>query len=231
MKMTNLGKILVETKVFTDPFIHTNRLIALKLFDVTNNGGAWRTHFEKVFRITVVYTTKIKPLHKNLKDEDEEKYKQQKLDISTLPHPKEGKVLGLYIWGRLQTNSRTIPDDIRSVICGPGARCLVCDEDRRIECDHVNDDYTIALPDLKISDFQALCQSCNKKKREAHKRGIRYYKDIRDPGKSAMKQLLNLPNEFEFTWIAPEELSGDALFYRNPRYVRQLHFDRLKNNL
>ena len=79
MKMTNLGKILVETKVFTEPFIHTNRLIELKLFDVTNNGGAWRTHFEKLFRITVVYTTKIKPLHKNLKDEDEEKYKQQKL--------------------------------------------------------------------------------------------------------------------------------------------------------
>jgi hypothetical protein len=46
-----------------------------------------------------------------------------------------------------------------------------------------------------------------------------------------MKQLLNLPNDFKFTWIAPEELSGDALFYRNPKYVRQLHFDRLKNNL
>jgi hypothetical protein len=231
MKMTNLGKILVETKVFTEPFIHTNRLIELKLFDVTNNGGAWRTHFEKLFRITVVYTTKIKPLHKNLKDEDEEKYKQQKLDIATLPHPKEGKVLGLYVWGRLQSNSRTIPDDIRSVICGPGARCLICDEDRRIECDHVNDDYTIALSDLKISDFQPLCQSCNKKKREAHKRGIQYYKDIRDSGKSVIKQLLNLPNDFKFTWIAPEELSGDALFYRNPKYVRQLHFDRLKNNL
>jgi len=43
----NISNILFETKVFTQPFIHTNRLIEMKMFDVTNNGGAWRTHFEK----------------------------------------------------------------------------------------------------------------------------------------------------------------------------------------
>jgi len=231
MRNMNVSKILIETKVFTQPFIHTNRLIEMKMFDVTNNGGAWRSHFEKLFRITVVYTTNRDPIHRNTTSEDEEKYNTRKSDKSILPHPKHGHVLGLYVWGRFQTISRTIPEEIRSVICQPGARCIICDEDRRIECDHVNDDYTIALSDLKITDFQPLCQSCNKKKREAHKRGIKYYKDIRDPGKSAMKQLLNLPSEFEFTWIAPEELSGEALFYRNPSVVRRLHIEKLKNKL
>ena len=227
----NISNILFETKVFTQPFIHTNRLIEMKMFDVTNNGGAWRTHFEKIFRITVVYTTNRDPIHRNTTGEDEEKYNTHKLDKSILPRPEHGHVLGLYVWGRFQSISRTIPEEIRSVICKPGVRYVICDEDRRIECDHVNDDYTIALPDLKITDFQPLCQSCNKKKREAHKRGVKYYKDIRDPGKSAMKQLLNLPSDFEFTWIAPEELSGESLFYRNPSVVRRLHIEKLKNNL
>ena len=112
-------------------------------------------------------------------------------------------------------------------MCCEGARCLICDEDRDIECDHVNDDYEIPLDQLQVSDFQALCQSCNKKKREAHKRGIKYYRDIRDPGKSVIRLLFGLPSDFKFPLLAEERFSN-VRFYRNPQLVREMHINHLR---
>ena len=36
---------------------------------------------------------------------------------------------------------RTIPNWIRERVCYKGVRCIICDDDREIECDHVDDDY------------------------------------------------------------------------------------------
>jgi len=226
-----IGCLIVETLCFTKPFIQMDKLKKLGLIDITNNGGAWRRVFESKYRITVVYTTQRLPNHKNTLLEDEQKFERLQDDFKQFSKPMDGQVLGLYVWGRVKTNSRHIPNWIRKQICTPGVRCIICDEDREIECDHINDDYTIDLKYLTASDFQPLCQSCNKKKREAHNRGIKYYKDIRDPGKAILRQLLNLSDDFRFNWISPEEESGKCLFYRNPKRVRMLHYEKLKNEM
>lgn len=226
----SLGCLIVETACFTRPFIRMDRLQKLGLVGITNNGGAWRRVFEGKYRITVVYTTQRAPNHKNTVAEDEQKFERLRDECKHFSRPMNGHVLGLYVWGRVKTHSRHIPTWIRNQVCGPGTRCIICDEERDIECDHVDDDYTVDVKHLKAFDFQALCQSCNKKKREAHNRGIRYYRDIRDPGKAIIRQLLDLPHDFSFDWISPEEESGKSLFYRNPKRVRMLHFEKLKND-
>jgi 5-methylcytosine-specific restriction endonuclease McrA len=223
-----IAKVIVETLAFTKPFIHFDRLAELGLVDVTNNGGSWRPTFEKNYRFTVVYTTKRKPLHRNTIQEDESRFENVKSSFIHLNKPSNGgEVLGLFIWGRTSSNSRYIPEWIRERICCEGARCLICDEDRDIECDHVNDDYEIPLDQLKVSDFQPLCQSCNKTKREAHKRGIKYYRDIRDPGKSVIRLLFGLPSDFVFPLLAEERFSN-VRFYRNPQLVREMHINHLR---
>ena len=223
-----IAKVNVETLAFTKPFIHFDRLAELGLVDVTNNGGSWRPTFEKNYRFTVVYTTKRKPLHRNTIQEDESRFENVKSSFIHLNKPSNGgEVLGLFIWGRTYSNSRYIPEWIRERVCCEGARCLICDEDRDIECDHVNDDYEIPLDQLKVSDFQPLCQSCNKTKREAHKRGIKYYRDIRDPGKSVIRLLFGLPSDFVFPLLAEERFSN-VRFYRNPQLVREMHINHLR---
>jgi len=223
-----IAKVIVETLAFTKPFIHFDRLAELGLVDVTNNGGSWRPTFEKNYRFTVVYTTKRKPLHRNTIQEDESRFENVKSSFIHLNKPSNGgEVLGLFIWGRTSSNSRYIPEWIRERVCCEGARCLICDEDRDIECDHVNDDYEIPLDQLKVSDFQPLCQSCNKTKREAHKRGIKYYRDIRDPGKSVIRLLFGLPSDFVFPLLAEERFSN-VRFYRNPQLVREMHINHLR---
>ena len=223
-----IAKVMVETLAFTKPFIHLDRLADLGLVDITNNGGSWRHTFEKNYRFTVVYTTKRKPKHKNTTFEDETKFENVKSSFVHLNKPSNGgEVLGLFIWGRTSSNSRYIPEWIRDRVCCEGARCLICDEDRDIECDHVNDDYEIPLDQLKVSDFQPLCQSCNKTKREAHKRGIKYYRDIRDPGKSVIRLLFGLPSDFVFPLLAEERFSN-VRFYRNPQLVREMHINHLR---
>ena len=223
-----IAKVIVETLAFTKPFIHLDRLSELGLVDITNNGGSWRHTFEKNYRFTVVYTTKRKPLHRNTTHEDETKFENVKSSFIHLNKPSNGgEVLGLFIWGRTSSNSRHIPEWIRERVCCEGARCLICDEDRDIECDHVNDDYEIPLDQLQVSDFQALCQSCNKKKREAHKRGFKYYRDIRDPGKSVIRLLFGLPSDFKFPLLAEERFSN-VRFYRNPQLVREMHIKHLR---
>ena len=144
-----------------------------------------------------------------------------------LKKPENTEVLGLFIWGRTSSNSRYIPEWIRERVCYKGARCLICDDERDIECDHVDDDYVIPLDQLQVSDFQALCQSCNKKKREAHKRGFKYYRDIRDPGKSVIRLLFGLPSDFVFPLLAEERFSN-VRFYRNPQIVREMHINHLR---
>ena len=223
-----IAKVIVETLAFTKPFIHFDRLAELGLVDVTNNGGSWRPTFEKNYRFTVVYTTKRKPLHRNTIQEDESRFENVKSSFIHLNKPSNGgEVLGLFIWGRTSSNSRYIPEWIRDRVCCEGARCLICDEDRDIECDHVNDDYEIPLDQLKVSDFQPLCQSCNKTKREAHKRGFKYYRDIRDPGKSVIRLLFGLPSDFVFPLLA-EERFDNVRFYRNPQLVREMHINHLR---
>ena len=223
-----IAKVIVETLAFTKPFIHLDRLAELGLVDITNNGGSWRHTFEKNYRFTVVYTTKRKPLHRNTIQEDESRFENVKSSFIHLNKPSNGgEVLGLFIWGRTSSNSRYIPVWIRERVCYEGARCLICDEDRDIECDHVNDDYEIPLDQLKVSDFQALCQSCNKTKREAHKRGFKYYRDIRDPGKSVIRLLFGLPSNFVFPLLAEERFSN-VRFYRNPQLVREMHINHLR---
>ena len=223
-----IAKVIVETLAFTKPFIHFDRLAELGLVDVTNNGGSWRPTFEKNYRFTVVYTTKRKPLHRNTIQEDESRFENVKSSFIHLNKPSNGgEVLGLFIWGRTSSNSRYIPEWIRERVCCEGARCLICDEDRDIECDHVNDDYEIPLDQLKVSDFQPLCQSCNKTKREAHKRGFKYYRDIRDPGKSVIRLLFGLPSNFVFPLLAEERFSN-VRFYRNPQLVREMHINHLR---
>lgn len=223
-----IAKVIVETLAFTKPFIHFDRLAELGLVDVTNNGGSWRPTFEKNYRFTVVYTTKRKPLHRNTIQEDESRFENVKSSFIHLNKPSNGgEVLGLFIWGRTSSNSRYIPEWIRDRVCCEGARCLICDEDRDIECDHVNDDYEIPLDQLKVSDFQPLCQSCNKTKREAHKRGFKYYRDIRDPGKSVIRLLFGLPSDFVFPLLAEERFSN-VRFYRNPQLVREMHINHLR---
>jgi len=223
-----IAKVIVETLAFTKPFIHLDRLAELGLVDITNNGGSWRHTFEKNYRFTVVYTTKRKPLHRNTIQEDESRFENVKSSFIHLNKPSNGgEVLGLFIWGRTSSNSRYIPAWIRERVCYEGARCLICDEDRDIECDHVNDDYEIPLDQLKVSDFQPLCQSCNKTKREAHKRGFKYYRDIRDPGKSVIRLLFGLPSNFVFPLLAEERFSN-VRFYRNPQLVREMHINHLR---
>tara|TARA_B100001778_G_scaffold332553_1_gene339109 strand:+ start:955 stop:1662 length:708 start_codon:yes stop_codon:yes gene_type:complete len=223
-----IAKVIVETLAFTKPFIHLDRLAELGLVDITNNGGSWRHTFEKNYRFTVVYTTKRKPLHRNTIQEDESRFENVKSSFIHLNKPSNGgEVLGLFIWGRTSSNSRYIPAWIRERVCYEGARCLICDEDRDIECDHVNDDYEIPLDQLKVSDFQPLCQSCNKTKREAHKRGFKYYRDIRDPGKSVIRLLFGLPSDFVFPLLAEERFSN-VRFYRNPQLVREMHINHLR---
>jgi len=222
-----IAKVIVETLAFTKPFIHFDRLAELGLVDVTNNGGSWRPTFEKNYRFTVVYTTKRKPLHRNTIQEDESRFENVKSSFVHLKKPENTEVLGLFIWGRTSSNSRYIPEWIRDRVCCEGARCLICDEDRVIECDHVNDDYEIPLDQLKVSDFQPLCQSCNKTKREAHKRGFKYYRDIRDPGKSVIRLLFGLPSDFVFPLLA-EERFDNVRFYRNPQLVREMHINHLR---
>ena len=223
-----IAKVIVETLAFTKPFIHFDRLAELGLVDVTNNGGSWRPTFEKNYRFTVVYTTKRKPLHRNTIQEDESRFENVKSSFIHLNKPSNGgEVLGLFIWGRTSSNSRYLPEWIRERVCCEGARCLICDEDRDIECDHVNDDYEIPLDQLKVSDFQPLCQSCNKTKREAHKRGFKYYRDIRDPGKSVIRLLFGLPSNFVFPLLAEERFSN-VRFYRNPQLVREMHINHLR---
>ena len=95
-----IAKVIVETLAFTKPFIHFDRLAELGLVDVTNNGGTWRTMFEKNYRFTVVYTTKRKPLHTNTTFEDETKFENVESSFVHLKKPENTEVLGLFIWGR-----------------------------------------------------------------------------------------------------------------------------------
>ena len=224
-----IAKVIVETLAFTKPFIHFDRLVELGLVDVTNNGGSWRPTFEKNYRFTVLYTNKRKPKHKNTTFEDETKFENVESSFVHLKKPENTEVLGLFIWGRnMPSEPRTIPNWIRERVCYKGVRCLICDEDRDIECDHVDDDYPNIPPEqLQVSDFQALCQSCNKKKREACKRGIKYYRDIRDPGKSVIRLLFGLPSDFKFPLLAEERFSN-VRFYRNPQLVREMHINHLR---
>ena len=224
-----IAKVIVETLAFTKPFIHFDRLAELGLVDVTNNGGSWRPTFEKNYRFTVVYTTKRKPKHRNTTFEDETKFENVESSFVHLKKPENTEVLGLFIWGRnMPPEPRTIPNWIRERVCYKGVRCLICDEDRDIECDHVDDDYPNIPPEqLQVSDFQALCQSCNKTKREAHKRGFKYYRDIRDPGKSVLRLLFGLPSDFVFPLLA-EERFDSVQFYRNPQLVREMHIKHLR---
>jgi hypothetical protein len=226
----SVSKVIIETLAFTKPFVHFNRLVELGLVESTLNGGSWRPTFEKNYRVSVVYTTNRKPKHKNIKHEDETKFKSlYDTTYNNLEKPRKGEVLGLFVWGlNIPPEPRTIPKWIRERVCCEGARCLICDEDRDIECDHVDDDYPNIAPDqLQVSDFQALCQSCNKKKREAHKRGIKYYRDIRDPGKSVIRLLFGLPSDYKFP-LLDEERFDSVQFYRNPQLVRDLHIKHLR---
>ena len=229
-----IAKVIVETLAFTKPFIHFDRLAELGLVDVTNNGGSWRHMFEKNYRFTVVYTTKRKPLHTNTTFEDETKFENVESSFVHLKKPENTEVLGLFIWGRnIPPKPRTIPNWIRERVCYKGVRCLICDTDSRIECDHVDDDYPdIPHDQLQVSDFQALCQSCNKKKREAskkeknNKKGF-YYRDLQDPAKSVIRLLFGLPSDFVFPLLAEERFSN-VRFYRNPQLVREMHINHLR---
>ncbi len=217
--------ILKETNRFTEPFIHTDKLVQLGLLNIIGNGGSWRRTFEKKYRVTVVYINKTRPLHVNTSIHDELVFERICHLHTHLPNPSAGTMKGMYIWGEYEgSQSRSVPQWIRKTI---PARCIICDTDKRIECDHINDDYTIPYDQLRPSDFQALCQHCNKKKREAYKKGTKYYKDIDDPGKAALKQLLEVPDDFVFTWVSPEELTGTTLFYRDPKRIRKLHYDHV----
>ena len=229
----SLPKVIVETLAFTEPFVHFDRLAELGLVNVTNNGGSWRHTFEQNYRFTVVYTTKRKPLHTNTTFEDRLRFESLEGSYTNLKDPKKGEVLGLFIWGcRTSSNSRYIPVWIRERVCYKGARCLICDTDSRIECDHVNDDYPYIPPDkLTVSDFQALCQSCNHEKREAYKKEQNnkkgfYYRDVKDPSKSVIRLLFGLPSDFVFP-LLDEERIGKVRFYRNPQLVRELHINHL----
>ena len=228
-----IAKVIVETLAFTKPFIHFDRLAELGLVDVTNNGGSWRRTFEENYRFTVVYTTKRKPLHTNTTFEDETKFENVESSFVHLNKPSNGgEVLGLFIWGRTSSNSRYIPMWIRERVCYKGARCLICDTDSRIECDHIDDDYPDIPPDkLTVSDFQPLCRSCNIRKREAHKKEKNnkkgfYYRDVKDPSTSVIRLLFGLPSDFVFPLLAEERI-GKVRFYRNPQLVRELHIKHL----
>jgi len=228
-----IAKVIVETLAFTKPFIHFDRLAELGLVDVTNNGGSWRPTFEKNYRFTVVYTTKRKPLHRNTIQEDESRFENVKSSFVHLKKPENTEVIGLFIWGRTSSNSRYIPMWIRERVCYKGARCLICDTDSRIECDHIDDDYPYIPPDkLTVSDFQPLCGSCNKEKREAHKKEKNnkkgfYYRDVKDPSKSVIRLLFGLPSDFVFPLLAEERI-GKVRFYRNPQLVREMHINHLR---
>jgi hypothetical protein len=167
------------------------------------------------------------PNHKNTIFEDETKFENVESSFVHLKKPENTEVLGLFIWGRTSSNSRYIPEWIRERVCYKGARCLICDDERDIECDHVDDDYVIPLDQLQVSDFQALCQSCNKIKREAKNRHLKYYRDIRDPGKSVIRLLFGLPSDFVFPLLA-EERFDKVWFYRNPQLVREMHINHLR---
>lgn len=229
----SLPKVLEETLDFTEPFIHFDRLEELGLVKEPGNGGAWRA-FNKYYRFTVVYTTKRKPLHTNTIQEDKSRFESLEGSYTNLKDPKKGKVLGLFIWGgRTSSNTRYIPVWIRERVCYKGARCLICDTDREIQCDHVDDDYPYIPPDkLKVSDFQALCQSCNHEKREASKKEQNnkkegfYYRDVKDPSKSVIRLLFGLPSDFVFP-LLDEERIGKVRFYRNPQLVRKMHINHL----
>ena len=230
----SLPKVLEETLDFTEPFVHFDRLAELGLVKKPGNGGAWRA-FDKYYRFTVVYTTKknAEPLHKHLISEDRLRFESLEGSYTNLKDPKKGDVLGLFIWGcRTSSNSRYIPVWIRERVCYKGVRCLICDTDRDIQCDHVDDDYPYIPPDkLTVSDFQALCQSCNHEKREAYKKEQNnkkgfYYRDVKDPSKSVIRLLFGLPSDFVFPLLAEERI-GKVRFYRNPQLVRELHIKHL----
>ena len=229
-----IAKVIVETLAFTKPFIHFDRLAELGLVDVTNNGGSWRHTFEQNYRFTVVYTTKRKPLHTNTTFEDRLRFESLEGSYTNLEKPKKGDVLGLFIWGLIDKipETRNIPKRIEKQIKCKGARCLICDTDSRIECDHVNDDYEIPLDQLTVSDFQPLCRSCNIRKREVkkkeknNKKGF-YYRDVKDPCKSVIRLLFGLPSDFVFPLLAEERI-GKVRFYRNPQLVRELHINHLR---
>ena len=181
-----------------------------------------------------MYTTKRKPLHTNTTFEDETKFENVESSFVHLNKPSNGgEVLGLFIWGRTSSNSRYIPMWIRERVCYKGARCLICDTDSRIECDHIDDDYPDIPPDkLTVSDFQPLCRSCNIRKREAHKKEKNnkkgfYYRDVKDPSKSVIRLLFGLPSDFVFPLLAEERI-GKVRFYRNPQLVRELHIKHLR---
>jgi len=231
----SLPKILEETLNFTKPFVHFDILVELGLANATCNGGAWRNTFNKYYRFTVISTKNIAPLHKHWIFEDELRFESLEGSYINLKDPKKGEVLGLFIWGLrdIIPETRNIPKRIEKQIKCEGARCLICDTDRNIQCDHVDDDYPNIPPDkLTVSDFQPLCGSCNKEKREAHKKEKNnkkgfYYRDVKDPAKSVIRLLFGLPSDFVFPLLA-EETIGKVRFYRNPQLVREMHINHLR---
>ena len=231
----SLPKILEETLNFTKPFVHFNRLVDLNLVKATCNGGAWRNTFDKYYRFTVISTKNIEPLHKHMIFEDESRFETLESSYNNLEKPRKGDVLGLFIWGirYIIPGTRNIPNWIKKQIKCEGARCLICDTYRDIQCDHVDDDYPYISPDqLQISDFQPLCGSCNRTKREVNKKRLNnkkgfYYRDIEDPAKSVIRLLFGLPSNFIFPLLA-EERFDSVQFYRNPQLVREMHIKHLR---
>ena len=232
----SLPKVLEETLDFTEPFVHFDRLAELGLVKKPGNGGTWRDKFDKYYRFTVISTKNVEPVHKHLIFEDELRFESLEGSYTNLENPKKGgEVLGLFIWGirYIIPGTRNIPNWIIKQIKCKGARCLICDTDRNIQCDHIDDDYPDIPPDkLTVSDFQPLCGSCNKEKREAHKKEKNnkkgfYYRDVKDPSKSVIRLLFGLPSDFVFPLLAEERI-GKVRFYRNPQLVRELHIKHLR---
>jgi hypothetical protein len=231
----SLPKVLEETLDFTEPFVHFDRLAELGLVKKPGNGGTWRDTFDKYYRFTVISTKNVEPVHKHMIFEDGLRFESLEGSYTNLEKPRKGDVLGLFIWGLIDKipGTRNIPKRIIKQIKCKGARCLICDTDRNIQCDHKDDDYPYIPPDkLTVSDFQPLCGSCNKEKREAHKKEKNnkkgfYYRDVKDPSKSFIRSHFGLPSDFVFPLLA-EETIGKVRFYRNPQLVRELHIKHLR---